>query len=94
MAFLPPFIFNFLPQVQEFQQNFTFNNTKDNTFDKQLITTFALNDLKNTEIVKNMYFNDILNLADTLNKTPTNQWKTEIKNTLMNVNSEYWKIFF
>jgi len=94
MSFLPPFQFNFSTPAPAFRQLFNFHNQKDNLFDKQLITTFALNDLTHTKILDDMYSKDIFIFADLLNKTPVENWNIEIKNALITVNSDYWKTIF
>ncbi len=94
MAFLPPSQFNFSLPSSAPRNFFNFQNKKDNLFDKQLITTFALNDLTHTKILNDMYSKDILMFADLLNNTPVQNWNIEIKNALIKVNSNYWKTIF
>jgi hypothetical protein len=94
MSFLPPFQFNFSKPTPAFRPFFNFQHKRDDLFDKQLITTFALNDLTHTKILNDMYSKDILIFADLLNKTPIQNWNIEIKNALITVNSDYWKTIF
>lgn len=87
--------FVFISQIKNiYNKYFNFQNKKDNLFDKQLITSFALNDLTHTKILNDMYSKDILIFADLLNNTTVQNWNIEIKNALITVNSDYWKTIF
>jgi hypothetical protein len=95
MPFQQPPQYNLLlPAGPAFTPLFNFQQPIDNVFDAQLITSFAMNDLTHTTTLNDMYPNDVLILADKLNKTPPQYWNAEIKNALMTVAPDYWKTQF
>ena len=63
MPFLPPPQFNFPTPLPAFRPLFNFQQPVDNVFGAQLLASFAMNDIKDTEIIANLYPKDILILA-------------------------------